>query len=249
MLVPSMTYKEMYDNLAMDYEKIEIKIDQLKSKAIKRLRKVHVFPAVEMFSYRIPSSNNLYNIFFYAGSRDGINNPIADFYCIFPIEKKQFYVRWIAGGYRHTPASDIKLVRQLHVYTHHFFARYNERIMNGPDRDIDIIACLYFGRNREMIPIKVNEEINRNYDKYGCSGRQAFRVKDGFCFTRSTVEGTMDEVDANNDRVDSLCFVYTTFMNESSMSGVQRRAINSEHLLTLSRFMRNIPQMVYRRSF
>lgn len=239
----------MYDNLAMDYEKIEIKMDQLKSKAIKKFRKVHVFPAVEMFSYRIPSSNNLYNIFFYAGSRDSIDNPIADFYCIFLIEKKKFYVRWIAGGYRHTPASDIKLVRQLHVYTHHFFARYNERIMNGLDRGMDIIACLYFGRNRGMIPIKVSEEINRNYDKYGCSGRQAFRVKDGLCFTRSAVEGTMDEVDANNDRIDSLCFVYTTFMNESSMSGVQRRAINSEHLLTLSRFMRNIPQMVYRRSF
>lgn len=248
MLVPSMTYKEMYDNLAMDYEKIEIKIDQLKSKAIKRLRKVHVFPTVEMFSYRIPSSNNLYNIFFYAGSRDGINNPIADFYCIFPIEKKKFYVRWIAGGYRHTPASDIKLVRQLHVYTHHFFARYNERIMNEPDRDIDIIACLYFGRNREMIPIKVNEEINRNYDKYGCSGRQAFRVKDGFCFTRSIVEGAMNEEDANKDRVDSLCFVYTTFMNESGMSGVQRRAINGKHLLALSRFMRNIPHIAYRGS-
>ena len=249
MLVPSMTYKEMYDNLAMDYEKIEIKMDQLKSKAIKKFRKVHVFPAVEVFSYRIPTSNNLYNIFFYAGSRGSIDNPIADFYCIFPIEKKKFYVRWIAGGYRHTPASDIKLVRQLHVYTHHFFARYNERIMNGLDRGMDIIACLYFGRNRGMIPIKVSEEINRNYDKYGCSGRQAFRVKDGLCFTRSAVEGTMDEVDANNDRIDSLCFVYTTFMNESSMSGVQRRAINSEHLLTLSRFMRNIPQMVYRRSF
>ena len=239
----------MYDNLAMDYEKIEIKMDQLKSKAIKKFRKVHVFPAVEVFSYRIPTSNNLYNIFFYAGSRGSIDNPIADFYCIFPIEKKKFYVRWIAGGYRHTPASDIKLVRQLHVYTHHFFARYNERIMNGLDRGMDIIACLYFGRNRGMIPIKVSEEINRNYDKYGCSGRQAFRVKDGLCFTRSAVEGTMDEVDANNDRIDSLCFVYTTFMNESSMSGVQRRAINSEHLLTLSRFMRNIPQMVYRRSF
>lgn len=238
MLVPSMTYKEMYDNLDMDYEKIKIKIDQLKSKAIKRLRKVHVFPAVEMFSYRIPSSNNLYNIFFYAGSRDSIDNPIADFYCIFPIEKKKFYVRWIAGGYRHMPASDIKLVRQLHVYTHHFFARYNERIMNGLDRCMDIIACLYFGRNREMIPIKVSEEINRNYDKYGFGGRQAFRVKDGVCFTRSTVEGTMDEVDANNDRVDSLCFVYTTFMNESSMSMVQRRAINNEHLLAMSNFIK-----------
>ena len=74
---------------------------------------------------------------------------------------------------------------------------------NKGNKLLGIIACLYFGRNREMIPIKVSEEINRNYDKYGFGGRQAFRVKDGFCFTRSTVEGTMDEVDANNDRVDS----------------------------------------------
>lgn len=238
MLVPSMTYKEMYDNLAMDYEKIEIKINQLKSKAIKRFRKVHIFPAVEMFTYRIPSSNNLYNIFFYVGSSNCIDNPIADFYCIFPIEKKKFYVRWIAGGYRHTPASNIELVRQLHVYTHHFFTRYNERIVKDSDMAIDIIACLYFGRNREMIPIKVNEVINRNYDKYGCSGRQAFRVKDGFCFTRATVEGSKDEEDTNNDRVESLCFVYTTFMNESGMSIVQRHAINNEHLFVMSRLIK-----------
>lgn len=249
MLVPSMTYKEMYDNLDMDYEKIKIKIDQLKSKAIKRLRKVHVFPAVEMFSYRIPSSNNLYNIFFYAGSRNCIDNPIVDFYCIFPVEKKKFYVRWIAGGYKHTPASDIVLVRQLHVYTHHFFDRFNERIIKDSKMDTESIACLYFGRNREMIPIKVNKEINRNYDKYGSGGRQAFRVKDGFCFTRSIVEGKMDEGDANNDRIDSLCFVYTTFMNESSMSRVQRHAINNEHLIVLSRSMKNISRMTYRRPF
>ena len=31
MLVPSMTYKEMYDNLDMDYEKIKIKIDNKES--------------------------------------------------------------------------------------------------------------------------------------------------------------------------------------------------------------------------
>lgn len=249
MLVPSMTYKEMYDNLAMDYEKIEIKINQLKSKAIKRFRKVHIFPSVEMFSYRIPSSNNLYNIFFYAGSRNCIDNPIVDFYCIFPVEKKKFYVRWIAGGYKHTPASDIVLVRQLHVYTHHFFDRFNERIIKDSKMDTESIACLYFGRNREMIPIKVNKEINRNYDKYGSGGRQAFRVKDGFCFTRSIVEGKMDEGDANNDRIDSLCFVYTTFMNESSMSRVQRHAINNEHLIVLSRSMKNISRMTYRRPF
>ena len=39
MLLPSMTYKEMYDNLAADLEKIKIKKEYLLPRAVKELKK------------------------------------------------------------------------------------------------------------------------------------------------------------------------------------------------------------------
>ena len=39
MLLPSMTYKEMYDNLAADLEKVKIKEEYLLPRAVKEFRK------------------------------------------------------------------------------------------------------------------------------------------------------------------------------------------------------------------
>lgn len=39
MILPTMTYKEMYDHLAADKKKVDIKIDYLLPKAIKSFKK------------------------------------------------------------------------------------------------------------------------------------------------------------------------------------------------------------------
>ncbi len=69
MIVPSMTFREMYDGFAADSSKIEIKRQQLESKAVKKFKKAVKFPALELFEYTIPSSKNLYILYFYAESR------------------------------------------------------------------------------------------------------------------------------------------------------------------------------------
>ena len=69
MIVPSMTYKEMYDHLAADKQKVDIKKEYLRSKAVRALKKRMKFPAWELYEYTIPSTNNKYVIYFYAENR------------------------------------------------------------------------------------------------------------------------------------------------------------------------------------
>lgn len=64
MLIPSMTFYEMYEELAADYAKLKYKRQQLTPKAIKSLRKANSYPAWEWFEYTIPSRHNSYILFF-----------------------------------------------------------------------------------------------------------------------------------------------------------------------------------------
>ena len=82
MLIPSMTFYEMYEELIADRAKLEYKRQQLTPKAIKSLRKANSFPAWEWFEYTIPSRHNSYILFFYAANRQAAENPIFDNFSI-----------------------------------------------------------------------------------------------------------------------------------------------------------------------
>ena len=53
MLLTSMTYREMYDHLAADKYKVDIKQEYLRPKAIKAFRKTSRFPAWELYEYEV----------------------------------------------------------------------------------------------------------------------------------------------------------------------------------------------------
>ena len=50
----------MYDHLAADRQKVEIKEEYLLPKAVKAFKKRLKFPAWEIYDYTIPSTNNKY---------------------------------------------------------------------------------------------------------------------------------------------------------------------------------------------
>lgn len=64
MLLPTMTYKEMYDNLSKDLKKVKIREDYFLPKAIKEFKKERRFPAWRWYEYTVPASQNKYIIFF-----------------------------------------------------------------------------------------------------------------------------------------------------------------------------------------
>lgn len=234
MLIPTMTNKEIYDNIAKDYHnKIKIKQDFLRSKAIREFKKELKFPAWRWYEYTIPESNNKYIIFFYAESRAVMEKPHVDFYAVVYDSKGRYIIQAYPTGYRHTEESPFQLIRQVSIYSRHFFERYNERIWKDKTIDSNEIVCRYLTRNKIGMPIEMNEQINRRLEAYGDSAKYGYRVRDGFCFARSGIDGVMSEDgDRSKDKVESMLVQYATFMNETDMSDTQLTAINREHYIS-----------------
>ena len=111
-----------------------------------------------------------------------------------------------------------------------FFWADNPSCVEHPKSNSNDIACCYLSRNDIAMPIEINDAINKNIDEYGEGAKQGFRVRDGVCFTRSDLEGDFHQDDErDNDRVDAMAIVYTTFMPEYIMTDEQRFAIEKEH--------------------
>lgn len=240
MILPTMTYKEMYDHLAADKQKVDIKKEYLLPKAIKAFKKTMKFPAWELYEYTIPSTNNKYVIYFYAESRARVEKPEVGSFTIVYNGKQRFVAQWKAGGYKHTPDSELMLVRQMHAYTPHFLQRYKERFLKDESLTSNEVAARYLSRNTFPMPLQQNDEINRNHEKYGINGQYAFRVRDGICFSYTVVDGVeSDDGDRHKDKVNALYICYTTFMAESKMTDGQRNAILKEHAEKWEQFCRD----------
>ena len=239
-----MSYREIYDNLATDKRKVEIKKEQLRKKAIQAFKQTQKFPAWEIYEYTIPAVNNKYIIFFYAESRIKTNTPDCDSYCIVSDNGIPRFLTWGARGYKPIDG-DIIFIRQISVYTLHFFQRYRERFLKNPSLTIHETACRYFSRNTKEMPIEMNADINRKFEEYGDAGKQLFRVRDGVCFTTSNADVIISEDgDINKDKIDSALIIYKTFMKESDMAETQRTAIEKEDKNKWSQFEKDMQNMI-----
>lgn len=235
----------MYDHLSKDLNKIQIKKDCLFSKAIKEFKKAKRFPIYKWYEYTIPATQNKYIIFFYAESRKLIDKPYVGHFAVVFDRNKRFVIQLVAGGYKHTEDSPLILIRQVHVYSSHFFERYNERILKNKSLSANDIACIFLSRNNERMPIKMNSDINKHIEGYGESAKFGYRVRDGFCFAREAVQGTVSEDgDRHKDKIDAMMVMYTTFMNESNMDKSQISAINKEHIRIWLQHIQDIHKQV-----
>lgn len=237
MILPSMTFKEMYDALNADARKVQIRIDKIMPKAIRQFKKSRTFPVMYVDQYRIPSTNNEYIIFFYAGNVSEAEQPRYSSFNIFYSDRQRFVIRGMKMGYQHTPKSELVMVPQIHVYTSHFFQRYNERFLHREELSPKEIAGLFFVRNKQMAQIKLNEAINKRFEEYG-EYNCGVRVDDGFCFTQTALEGKeSNDGISEHDIVDAMVFIYATYVNESMMNDTQQIAIEKEHLEFFTRGM------------
>ena len=236
MILPSMTWKEMYDGLEADAQKVQIRIEKFYPKAVKSFKKSRTFPAWYIDEYLIPATNNRYVLFYYAGNISEVEIPYCTSFCVVFSENRRFVIKGMKMGYQHTPASKMIELPQVHAYTSHFFIRYNERFLHKDNLSPNEIAGLFFIRNSFPMPVMMNEDVNKNYKKYGDYNNHGMRVSDGFCFTKTAIEWSESEDGIReHDNVEAMLILYTTFMNESDMTSTQRVAINKEHFKTYMR--------------
>lgn len=238
MILPSMTWKEMYDGLAQDAKKVQIRINKTYPKAVKCFKKSKSCPMWHIDEYKIPATNNQYIIFFYAGNASEIEKPHCLSFSFIFCGNQRFVIRGMHMSYQHTTKCETAMLPTIHAYTSHFFQRYNERFLHKEDLTPNEIAGLFFIRNHFLMPIMLNEEVNKNFKEHGEYNDRGMRVHDGFCFTQTAIEGKESEDGIHeHDRVDAMMILYTTFINESDMSNTQRNAINKECFETWMRCM------------
>ncbi len=241
MITLSMTYKEMYDNLAEDKQKVDIFVERQLPRAIKAFKTEKKFPNCKCYEYTIPATNNHYIIYFYVEISNRVNNPIVgSFFYIFD-GTKRFVLRWGASPYKHTENSELILLRQLHVYTYHFFQRYNERFLRKENLSANEIVSIFLARNQIPTPIEVNEKINRNVSNHG-GNNYAFKIRDGFCFAKINMQGEFDcDGIREKDKVHAVCFVYTTFLSSSEINNLQNDEIEKQNKEAWNMFREDIP--------
>lgn len=222
----------MYDHLGDDLKKVKIRENYFLPKAIREFKKARRFPACKWYEYTVPESQNKYIIFYYAESWRNIEVPYIDNFCVVYDNKYNRYViKWGARTYSRTKDGPLMLIREIQVYTPHFFERYKERGLKEMSHSINDVVCIYLSRNREGVPIMMNEAINRRLKQYGPGAKYGYRVRDGFCFALSDVQITRSEDgDSCKDKHEALYVVFKTFMNESNMKENQLSAIEQEHI-------------------
>ena len=244
MLLPTMTYKEMYDHLGEDLKKVKIREDYFLPKAIKEFKKERRFPACKWYEYTVPESKNKYIIFYYAEHWKVIDNPNVGSFCIVYDDKNNRYViKWGARLYKQTKDSKLDIIREIQVYTPHFFSRYKERGLKDTSIGINEVVGMYLSRNRDDVPIMMNEAINKRLEKYGPGAKYGYRVRDGFCFAMSDVQiSKSKDDDPNKDKHEALYVVYKTFMNESNMKENQLLAIDQEHIDAWQQYVRQFKE-------
>lgn len=234
MLVTSMSCKEMFYNLASDKEKVDIKKEYLRSRAIKELKKKSIFPAYVWYEYKIPTTQNKYFIFFYAANRWMVEKPEVESFCELFNDNKRFIIKWGVCPYKHCENREPMLLPLIHAYSSHFFQRYKERCLKDETLSTNDVIFRFLARNgKEFFPIKITNEINNNIEKYGIAGEIGCIVTDGFCFIQSNLEGTPGE-NRIDDKIDAMMLIYTTFISKNEMGESQYEAIKAGQETALS---------------
>ena len=93
-----MTWKEMFDGISADAQKIQIRIDKIYPKAIRVFKKSIKFPVWYVDEYRIPATNNQHIIFFYAGNVNEAERPHYTSYSIIFSNRQRFVIKAISSN-------------------------------------------------------------------------------------------------------------------------------------------------------
>jgi len=223
MIVSTMRFYEMYEELAADLHKIEYKRQQLMPKAVKKFRKTLRFPAWELFEYTNPARHNSYILFFYVENRQAVENPEFDYFSIVNMESRRFVLKWGCSPYKHTESDSMVWTRRIDAYSTHFFVRYRERVLKNTELGFNEVICRYLTRNKIALLIELNENIKKGYQKYGGAAHHAMKVSDGLCFIRTTIECLVDP-NTQKETAKALGFVYVTFVDDNTLTNSQNEA-------------------------
>ena len=231
---------EIWEALSADRDKLKFKTESLIPKISKLFKKEHKFPIWKWEEYEHQESRNKYLIVFYAQTQQDADKPKITHLAFIQDGKDKIVIQWGCWLYRKFGSSEAVATRYIGYYCGHFFKRYKERQLKNVNISFNDVLCRYFMNNSSTIPIKLNQDIQRNYKKYGELAAYAFKVPDGTCFIKNWNEG--DEASITEKNSDFISVVlYYTFVNESMITDTQTIAINKE----TTKYLNNLFKSLY----
>lgn len=237
-----MRYSEMISHLKTDFPKVQYWAKKLLPKVVKEFCKEYKSPLCKVVLYNMPESRNEFIISYYAENNYEKMRPTVMSGAIFWIDdKKRYVLTYQMSKYRHKPEHEYVDTPLLYVFTSHFIKRYNERFLKDASLSANDIIGRFLCRNKWFTPIEINEEINRNIENYDPNTSIGYKVRDGLCFTCYGFEGELsDDKNTSNDRVDTICFVFTTFISAEELKSGQIEAIDLEDAKAWERYFKTI---------
>ena len=236
MIVPTMSYPEIYRVLENAAPKIRYKTEQLRPKAVKYFkREVWNYPAWKTFEYTIPETNDTYVIFFYAADASAAEKPVAGSFC-FLRHWNPWQVMLISEMAPELLALPLG-IKFLFTYTSHFFDRYRERHLKNPSLPIMDSICRFFSNNYLMF--NLCEPDNRLWTamkdedtQERIDGRCALQLRDGLELAQAWESRLPGK--AEIELPDMIAFKALTFISRDMYFSDQSDS-SAEHVVELGK--------------
>lgn len=156
MLLPNMTYREVFDELNKDYKGIQqglMKNGHLFSLLLRKTTRR--FPICQIYSYTTPERKNKVYFGFYANKRSEWQNPSFNQFIIWDTPNGKCAVM------ANSLDVDIKQGRYglIVVYTPHLFSRYRERFLKDEDLSNEEVVNRFFEKNARAYGTDISEEL------------------------------------------------------------------------------------------
>ncbi|RYE59314.1 MAG: hypothetical protein EOP48_01275 [Sphingobacteriales bacterium] len=175
MIVPSMSLREIHNELKSDYSNVVTKKDLFFKEFRRMVLKASNFPFTRTYECTTPIKKNLYILMFSAPSRGYEDKPEFSVYVIYNTSKGKYLASLI---FQH----DI-----ITIYAPHFFRRYRERILKDNLISNDEIIRNYIKKDRGFTGGFVTKQVEDCFKSFEEQHQEepvnfAGATLDGYCF-------------------------------------------------------------------
>ncbi len=227
MIVPTMTNFEICSEILNDFDKVGIRLDSLKEKAIRKFRKEFKRENFFWEEYVHQSTKNKYVVGWYV-THNNFDKPEKICFCVVENMGKKWVYTVHYSPVESKDKEYMANVMGISTYLPHFWQRYRERENISLDKSFYEMVTLHFDinhKNFKMFPIQLNEDILRHYKEYGDYSGWAMVGRQGICLMDSGWEGdqsTLGQPDSNL----VFCTVFKTYLSYRMLTTAQQVALN-----------------------
>lgn len=175
MIVPSMSLREIHNELKSDYSNVVTKKDLFYKEFRRMVLKASNFPFTKTREYTTPIKKNLFIITFSAPSRGYEKKPEYSAYVVYNTAEGKYLASLIIQ-------QDI-----VTIYAPHFFRRYRERILKNDSITNDEIIRNYIKKDRGFTGVFVTKQVEACFKSFEEQHQEepvnfAGATSDGYCF-------------------------------------------------------------------